>query len=60
MQQFLVILVADFPVVEAVILVADFPVIYKQSDVGELDRIRKIVAVSQKEKRSQNCVFGYT
>ena len=52
MQQFLVILVADFPVEEAVI--------YKQSDVGELDRIRKVVAVSQKEKRSQNCAFGYT
>ena len=52
LQQFLVVLVADFPVEEAVIC--------KQSDVGEFDCIRKIVDVSQEKKRSQNCTLGST
>ena len=32
----------------------------KQSDVGELDSIRKIVGVSQEQKRSPDCTLGYT
>ena len=32
----------------------------KQSDVGELDSIGKIVGVSQEQKRSTDCTLGYT